>query len=102
MSIIFNTLKKLQAQSKPKDKDNPYQKNGNIHTLRQIFFSPVLILLFTLFLFIIGAAILFYIPKISDKNRSYGQEQAMSDNLSGSLKNNEIDESTGGEKKDFF
>jgi hypothetical protein len=82
MSVIFNALKRLESRSgAEKKKSNKITKGRRIYSLRRMLFSPRVVLLLSMFVFLIGLVALYGVQSI----KGYIEENNQKPIISGGI-----------------
>jgi len=83
MSVIFNALKRLESKSAAeKKKSNKLTKGRHIYSLRRIIFSPRVVLMLGIFIFLVGLGALYGVCKLKGCIEENDQKSI----ISGSIK----------------
>jgi len=83
MSVIFNVLKKLESKSAAeKRKSSNLTKGRHIYSLRRMLFSPRVVLILGIFIFLVGLGALHGVRKLKGCIEENGQKSI----ISGSIK----------------
>jgi hypothetical protein len=82
MSVIFNALKRLEFKSAAeKKKSNKLIKGRNIYSLRRMLFSPRVVLMLGIFIFLFGLGGLYGVRKLKGCMEKNSQKSNISDSI---------------------